>query len=352
MQGSSRFEEMKGEYTMDFKSLPKIELHLHLDCSLSYSVVQALAPSITREEFQRNFIAPAKCTNLADFLTRAPKSIALMQTAEQLRLITFDVFEQLKRDNVLYAELRFAPLLHTEKGLSGEQVVEAVNEATVRASQATGVEARLILCTLRHFSAEQSLHTVQLVERFQGTAVAALDIAGDEAGFPVDAHIPAFQYAIERSIPRTAHTGEASGPQSVWKTLKYLCPSRLGHGVRSIEDPALIDLLRNKHIHLEVCPTSNIQTNIYDTYADHPIGRLYGLGLSLGVNTDARTITNITLTQEYEQLHRFFGWDAEHFLKCNLYALHASFLPEAVKQGLERRLREGYVKDCLHPDLS
>jgi adenosine deaminase len=334
---------MKGEDTMDFRSLPKIELHLHLDCSLSYNVVQAMAPSITREEYQQNFIAPAKCTNLVDFLTRAPRSIALMQTVEQLRLVTFDVFEQLQRDNVLYAEIRFAPLLHTEQGLSGEQVVEAVNEATVRASQATGTEARLILCTLRHFSTEQSLQTVQLVKRFQGTAVAALDIAGDEAGFPIDAHIPAFQYAIEHSIPYTAHAGEASGPQSVWETLRYLHPSRLGHGVRSIEDPALVAHLRNEHIHLEVCPTSNLQTNIYDTYADHPINRLYELGLSLGVNTDARTITNITLTQEYEQLHRFFGWDAEHFLKCNLQALHASFLPQAVKQHLERRLREGYV---------
>jgi adenosine deaminase len=328
---------------MDFKSLPKIELHLHLDCSLSYTVVQAIDPSVTREEYEHNFIAPAKCTSLADFLTRAPKSIALMQTVEQLRLVTFDVFEQLQRDNVLYAEIRFAPLLHTEKGLSAEQVVETVNEATVKASQATGVEARLILCTLRHFSAEQSLQTVQLVERFQGTSVTALDIAGDEAGFPLDTHIPTFQYAIERSIPRTAHAGEARGPQSVWETLRYLHPSRLGHGVRSIEDPVLIDHLQNEQIHLEVCPTSNIQTNIYDTYADHPINRLYELGLSLGVNTDARTITNITLTQEYERLHRFFGWDAEHFLHCNLHALQASFLPEAVKQRLEQRLREDYV---------
>ena len=328
---------------MDFKSLPKIELHLHLDCSLSYTVVQTIDPSITQEEYQHNFIAPAKCTNLADFLTRAPKSIALMQTVEQLRLVTFDVFEQLRRDNVLYAEIRFAPLLHTKNQLSAEHVVEAVNEATLRASQATGVEARLILCTLRHFSAEQSLQTVQLVERFQGTAVAALDIAGDEAGFPIDAHIPAFQYAIEHHIPYTAHAGEASGPQSVWETLKHLRPSRLGHGVRSIEDPTLIDHLRNEHIHLEVCPTSNIQTNIYDTYADHPINRLYELGLSLGVNTDARTITNITLTREYEQLHRLFDWDAEHFLNCNLHALHASFLPEAARQHVEQRLREGYV---------
>jgi len=326
---------------MDCKTLPKVELHLHLDCSLSYAVVSRLNPAITREEYLHDFIAPARCTNLADFLTRAPKSIALMQTEEGLRLVTFDVFEQLQRDNVVYAEIRFAPLLHTEKGLTAENVVEIVEEATAKASQATGIEARLILCTLRHFSAEQSLQTVKLVERFKGTRVAALDIAGDEAGFPLDAHIPAFQYAIQNGIARTAHAGEASGAESVWKTLNLLRPSRIGHGVRSIEDPALIAHLRKEHIHLEVCPTSNLQTNIYDSYADHPINRLYDAGLSLSVNTDARTITDITLAQEYEKLHQGFAWDREHFLQCNLNAMRSSFLPEAAKKRLENRLREG-----------
>ena len=326
---------------MDCKTLPKVELHLHLDCSLSYAVVSRLNPAITQEEYLHDFIAPARCTNLADFLTRAPKSIALMQTEEGLRLVTFDVFEQLQRDNVLYAEIRFAPLLHTEKHLSAENVVEIVEEATARVSRATGIEARLILCTLRHFSAEQSLQTVKLVERFKGTRVAALDIAGDEAGFPLDAHIPAFQYAIQNGIARTAHAGEGSGAESVWETLNLLRPSRIGHGVRSIEDPALIAHLRKEHIHLEVCPTSNLQTNIYDSYADHPINRLYDAGLSLSVNTDARTITDITLAQEYEKLHQVFAWDREHFLQCNLNAMRSSFLPEAVKKRLENRLREG-----------
>src|SRR5436853_125255 len=205
----------EGEH-MDFKSLPKIELHLHLDCSLSYTVVQAIDPSVTREEYEHNFIAPVKCTSLADFLTRAPKSIALMQTVEQLRLVTFDVFEQLQRDNVLYTEIRFAPLLHTEKGLSAEQVVETVNEATVKASQATSVEARLILCTLRHFSAEQSLQTVQLVERFQGTSVTALDIAGDESGFPIAAHIHTFYMAFTSCIQHSSHPGDVLRSQCTY----------------------------------------------------------------------------------------------------------------------------------------
>ncbi len=329
---------------MDFKTLPKVELHLHLDCSLSYAVVSRLDPSVTQDEYQNDFIPPDKCTNLAEVLKRASKSVALMQTEEQLRLVTFDAFEQLQSENVLYAELRFAPLLHTGKGLSAVDVVEIVEAAVSSASQATGVEARLILCTLRHFSAKQSMHTAKLVERFKGTLVAALDIAGDEAGFPLDAHIPAFQFAAQNGIPRTAHAGESRGAESVWETLRELGPSRIGHGVHSIEDPALIEHLRKEHVHLEVCPTSNFRTNAVDTYAEHPIDRLYEAGLPLSVNTDGRTLCNITLVQEYEKLYHVFGWDKPHFLQSNLYAIRAAFLPEAVKERLANQLRDEYAR--------
>ncbi len=128
---------------MDFKSLPKVELHLHFDCSLSYAVVSRLNPSITLEDYRNDFIAPDKCTNLVQVLRRSSNSIALMQTEEQLRLVTYDVFEQLQQENVCYVELRFAPLLHTRKGLSTEEVVEIVDAAADSASQVTGVEARL-----------------------------------------------------------------------------------------------------------------------------------------------------------------------------------------------------------------
>jgi adenosine deaminase len=327
---------------MDFAPLPKIELHLHLDCSLSFEIVSRLNPAVTLAEYQNDFIAPAKCTNLADFLTRAPKGIQLMQTEHELRLVTADMFQQLQRDGVIYAEIRFAPLFHTEKGLSPEQVVEIVESATTQASETTGIEARLILCTLRHFSEEQSLQTAQLVKRFKGTRVAALDIAGDEAGFGIDKHRAAFQFAIDHNLYSTAHAGEAKGPESVWETLKHFRPSRIGHGVRSIEEPDLLAHLKQQNIHLEVCPSCNVQIDIYNTYADHPIDRLYKAGVSVGVNTDARTIVNTTLTQEYERLHQTFGWGKEHFLRCNLNALHAAFLPDLIKQRLERRLVDAY----------
>ncbi len=327
---------------MDFSKLPKVELHLHLDCSLSFAAVSRIDPSITRQEYLRDFNAPAKCTNLTDFFERASKGTALLQTEEHLRLAAFDVFEQLQRDNIIYAEILLVPFMHTLGGLSPEKVVEIVNDAIARVSQETGIEARLILSTLRHYSAKQSLATVKMVERFKDTHVAGIDLGAYEAGFPIFAHIPAFQYALQRGIPRTVHAGEARGAESVWETLSHLHPSRIGHGVRSVEDPTLVEHLRKENIHLELCPTSNIQINLYNTYADHPIDNFYKWGLSIGINTDTRTIANVTLTQEYEKLHTVFGWDQQHFLNCNLHAIHASFLPEEVKQRLAQQVHTDY----------
>jgi adenosine deaminase len=327
---------------MDFDTLPKVELHLHLDCSLSFAAVSRIDPSVTLQAYQQDFNAPAKCRDLAEFFKRARKGTALMQTAEHLRIVTFDVFEQLRRDNILYVEILLVPFMHISQGLSAENVVEVVNDAVAKASQETGIEAGIILSTLRHYSAKQSLETVKLVERFQKTHVIGIDLGAYEAGYPLFAHIPAFQYAAQKGIPRTVHAGEARGAESVWETLKQLRPSRIGHGVRSIEDPILMEHLRKERIHLEVCPTSNVQVDIYDTYAHHPINTFYQSGLSVSVNTDTRMIANVTLTREYEKLHQVFGWDKQHFLQCNLNAIHAAFVSDNLKQRLEKRLRAGY----------
>ena len=327
---------------MDFSALPKIELHFHLDCSLSFAAVSSIDPTVTLEVYQQDFNAPEKFANLADFFSRAPKGTALMQNEEQLRLVTFDVFEQLRRDNIIYVEILLVPYMHTQQGLSVENVVEIVDDAVEKASLNTGIEARIVLSTLRHYSTLQSLTTVKLVERFRGKHVGGIDLGAYEAGYPIFAHIPAFQYAEQQGIPRTVHAGEARGPDSVWETLKNLRPSRIGHGVRSIEDPMLIDHLRRERIHLEVCPTSNVQIDLFDTYAHHPINTFYEEGLSVSVNTDTRTIANVTLTQEYEKLHTAFGWDKQRFLRCNLDALSAAFLPDDVKAQLEKRIRAEY----------
>lgn len=328
---------------MVFQALPKVELHLHLDCSLSYDVVRRLDPTVTEEIYRRDFVGPAKCRDLAEFLTVAPREIALMQSEEALRLVVADLFEQLQRDHVIYAEIRFAPLLHMEKGLSAREVVEIVEAATTQARYTSEVEARLLLCTLRHFSAQESMQTVRLVEQFRGTSVAGFDIAGGEANFPLAPHVAAFEYAREHGLFFTAHAGEACGAESVWETLRILGPSRIGHGVRSIEDAELVEHLKRERVHLEVCPTSNVQTNICEIYKDHPIDQLYRRGVALNVNTDTRTISNVTLTQEYERLHAYFGWDKEHFLRCNLQAIAAAFLAEDEKKKVEQRFRDAFA---------
>jgi len=328
---------------MDLRPLPKVELHLHLDCSLSYKAVSRLAPGVTLAEYKRDYVAPARCTNLAEFLSRSHMGFDLMQSEESLRLVTEDVFEQLAADGVVYAEIRFAPLLHTLNGLAPECVVEIVERAIDEQSRATGIEACAILCTLRHFSAGESMATAELVERFRGSRVAALDLAGDEAGFPLDAHVAAYRYSRDHGLQRTAHAGEACGPESVWETLRLLDPQRIGHGTRSHEDESLVAHLRARGVHLELCPSSNVQIiPSIESWRDHPIDKLYRAGVSLSVSTDSRMLTPATLTGEYEGLQRTFGWSAQDFLNANLMGIDAAFVEAPVKERIRKRLTESY----------
>jgi adenosine deaminase len=319
----------------------KVELHLHLDCAASYGAVAALEPGTTFAEYRRDFVGPARYADLADFLTRPRRIVALMQDRRGLRLITEDLFDQLARDGVAYAEIRFAPYQHVQAGLRVEQVVAEVERSAAAAAAATGIDARLILCTLRHFPAAQSMRTAELVREFEGSLVAGLDIAGDEAGFPLDAHQEAFRWAREQGLALTAHAGESAGAASVWETLRLLRPTRIGHGVRSIEDPALVEHLRQQGIHLEVCPSSNVVVNVVERYQDHPVDRLYRAGVRLGISTDVRTMIDTTLSGEYERLRRSFGWREEDFRRCNQAALEAAFAPQAVKERVAGRLGIG-----------
>ncbi|MEM6381018.1 MAG: adenosine deaminase, partial [Bacteroidota bacterium] len=289
------------------------------------------------------FIAPAKCHDLADYLTHATNHIKLMQTETALRLVTLDLLDQLQADYVIYSEIRFAPLEHTRNGLSPEKVVEVVNRALAEGSEKTGVKAGLILCTLRHYSEAKSIETVKLVKAFQGSHVVGFDIAADEAGFPIDEHKKAFDFANKNELNITAHAGEAKGAESVWETIENFHPKRIGHGVRSIEDPKLVEFLRKNSIHLEVCPTSNIQTDVVNQMSDHPVNQIYKADISIGINTDARAISNTTLTQEYQKLNQSFNWQLEHFKSCNLQALKHAFVDEQTKQELREIIMTTYV---------
>ncbi|MDZ7757061.1 adenosine deaminase [Rhodohalobacter sp.] len=326
----------------NFTAQPKIELHLHLDCSLSYNVVKVLDPSISEKQYRDEFMASVNCRDLNDYIAKAGRAIDLMQSRDALRLVTLDLFDQLKNDNVIYAEIRFAPLEHTREGLTPEQIVSAVNKATEEGVQRTGIEAGVILCTLRHYSEEESLSTVKLCEKFSNTRVVGFDIAADEAGYPVDNHVKAFEYAHSQNIPCTAHAGEACGSDSVWETLQEFKPSRIGHGVRSVEDPKLIEHLKNHQIHLEVCPTSNTLTKVVSNLEDHPVDQIYRSGVSMSINTDGRTISNVTLKDEYESLHQIFNWTKDHLLKCNLEAIEHAFIGDEMKDALRTKILDGW----------
>ena len=327
---------------MDYSSFPKVELHLHLDCSLSFDVVQKLDDSISIEQYERDFIASPKCTDLVEYIACASSAINLMQSTEALEMVTIDLVEQLVVDNVWYAEIRFAPLEHIREGLSPEEVIESVLSGINNAPSANSVNIKVILCTLRHYSEEKSMLTVKLVDKFKGTRVVGFDIASDEAGYPVDNHVSAFQYALKHQIHCTAHAGEAKGAESVWETLEKFSPSRIGHGVRSVEDRKLVSHLKENNIHLEICPTSNVQTNTVESLEVHPVDQLYKSGVSLSINTDARTISNTSLQREYTLLKDHFNWESNHFIHCNLQAVQHAFLPEEEKKDLMNRLVQAY----------
>lgn len=327
---------------MDYSSLPKVELHLHLDCSVSYKVARALQPGLSKKEYEEAFIAPPKCKDLADFLKRAVRGFELLQSRPALRMATLDLLEQLTAEKVIYAEIRFAPLLHTKGGLSEEAVVETVLEALEEAQGIHGVQAGLILCTLRRFSGAQSMATAHLAARYHGQGVVGFDIAGDEANFELAPHIPAFRYVHGKGIPATAHAGEARGPESVLQSIKHLHLSRIGHGVRITEDQRAMDQVQEAGLHLEICPTSNIQTDIYPALAAHPIQHLLRQGFPLSINTDGRTLVGVSLSEEYQRIANAFHWPPEDYLLTLEAAVSAAFTTAAIKAELRDRIRSAW----------
>lgn len=319
--------------------LPRIELHTHLDCAPSLRAIRSLRPETTGRDYLARFRAPPKCRDLAEFLSAIEAVLGLLQSGGALGLVARDLGQQLTVDGVAYAEVRFAPLLHGRAGLHPEAAVEAVLEGLKDA----GLPIGLILCTLRHFSTEQGLQTLDLARRYQGQGVVALDLAGDEAGFPLDAHVPVFAAARAAGVPCIAHAGEAAGAESVLETLRQLQPCRIGHGVRAIEDPRAVEAVIAAGAHLEVCPSVNLQIGIFPDMASHSVARLRQAGVSVGINTDARLTAGTTLTQEYRALEAAFGWGRADFTDVNRAALAASFAPDGLKRRLDRQLSDTAV---------
>ena len=327
---------------MTYISLPKIELHIHLDCSLSYNVVKKLRPETTIQDYNQNFKAGKSCSSLKHYIKCADNAISLMQTKESLELVMEDFFDQLTKDNVIYCEIRFAPLLHIEESLSSSEVVDILCNKMNTLSKETGIITGLILCTLRHYSESQSMETVKLVNEFYDHGVVGFDLAADEAGYPLDHHISAFEYAHKHKLNCTAHAGEAKGAESVWETINKLKTKRIGHGVRSIEDDKLIDYLLENNYHLEVCPTSNIKTKTFESLKEHPIDKLFKRNVSLSINSDGRTISDVNLNEEYHKLSDLFGWSIKQIMQCNLNAIDHAFTSNINKVFLRQKINRAY----------
>ncbi len=319
-----------------------IDLHLHLDGSLSVKSVKELAAMQNieipekEEELLKLLRVNEDCRDLTEYLEKFAFPGMLLQTKEAIALSVYNLQEELKEQGLIHAEIRFAPQLHTHKGLTQTEVVEAAIEGLNKSD----FSAQLILCCMRgNDNHEENIETVKVAKEFLGKGVCSIDIAGAEALFPTENFGDLFALAKELEIPYTIHAGEAAGPESVYKALEY-GTKRLGHGVRSLEDPALIEKIVKENITLEVCPTSNLHTCMFPAIEDYPIRKLMDAGVRVCVNTDNMTVSNVTLDSEMRKLTAAFDLTDEEIKSFARNAVFACFADEATKKELLEKIEK------------
>jgi adenosine deaminase len=326
----------------ELRSWPKVELHNHLDAGLRVATVADIGRDMglpLPASLESALVAPEVCADLADLLSRIHLAVDVMQRPQDLARVAEEHVADLAADGVVYAEVRFAPQLHTRQGLGLQQIVDAVAGGLRRAGERHGVQTGLILCCLRHESPAQSRAVAELAvaNRHQ---VCALDLAGDEAAFPAaEPHREAFAIAREGGLRRTVHAGENGGAGCIREALDVLAAERIGHGARVVEDERLVDRVTAAAVALEMCPRSNVQTRAVPSLAGHPIDRLLRRGARVTVSTDGRTTCGTTLTDEFARLGGQFGWGRAEFDACQRNAAAAAFLDEAGRALLIRRLQ-------------
>lgn len=308
--------------------MKKIELHLHLDGSINVSYASRLVGRDVSD-----MMVGDNCKNLKEYLDKFQLPIELLQEEDKIEEFCYLLGKDLENDDVIYAEVRFCPLFHVEK-LSVDQVVLAILRGFRRVSS---VKINLIFCMIRNFSFEDNLKIIQLTKKYLGNGVCGIDLAGDEAGYKTENFRPLFEMIREKEIPFTIHAGEADSCDSVDLAIEFGA-RRIGHGVRSIESMKTIHKLVQKRIFLEVCPTSNINTNVYSNILDHPIHKLVELGVLVTINTDNRTVSNTNLTKEYKLIKDAFGFTDEDLLSFNLNAIEAAFISDEEKDLLREKI--------------
>jgi adenosine deaminase len=329
----------------EIRRAPKVLLHDHLDGGLRPATIVALAadlgyrdlPTDDPAELAEWFRQVADSGSLERYLESFRHTVAVMQARAGLARVAAECAADLAADGVVYAEVRFAPELHTERGLSMDQVVEAVLEGFAAGAASAGIRIGVLLTAIRH--AARSMEIAELAVKYRDAGVAGFDIAGPEAGYPPTRHLDAFEYLQRENAHFTIHAGEGFGLPSIWQAIQWCGADRLGHGVRIIDDivagqdgsvPKLGRLaayVRDKRIPLEMCPTSNVHTGAATSIAEHPIGLLRRLYFRVTVNTDNRLMSATSLSREFSALVAAFGygWDDLQWFTVN--AMKSAFLP-------------------------
>lgn len=317
-----------------------VDIHLHLDGAISpesakqLAELQGIAIPESEEELLSLLRVMEKCGNLREFLERFTFPCLLLQTVPGIRMAVKNLLNELKAQGVLYAEVRFSPQKCTDRGLTQEEAVLAAIDGMREA----GTDANLILCCMRgDGNHAENVETIRLAEKYLGRGVAAADLAGSEAQYPNADYADIFAMADRKGIPYTLHAGEAAGPESIWKAIE-MGARRIGHGVRAVEDAALLRELEKRQIPLELCPTSNLDTAVFSDIREWPLRQLMEAGVKITINTDDPAIEGTTIKEEYRKLIGAFGIGKEEVKTFLKNAVSASFADDALKQKLLEKI--------------
>lgn len=330
---------------MNFSIMPKIELHCHLDGSVRPETIIDIAksegislPSFDKEEIKEELIAPLDCESLDGYLKRFCIPNLEMQSKENIKRISFELFEDAAKENVKYMEVRFAPLLHTQKGLSVEEVIQSVIEGMREAEEQFDIKGNIILSCMRTMSVESAFEVVEKGKAFLGEGVVAIDLcASEEEGF-CGKFIEPIALAREFGYRVTIHAGETGIGQNVLEAIEWLGAERIGHGVFIKDCEKAYRLVKEKQVVLELCPTSNVQTKAVNQFSEHPISDFHRDGIKVTVNTDNRTVSDTTMAKECDIVSNEFAMNAEDYKQIYMNSVEAAFADEGTKEKLKKYL--------------
>lgn len=332
------------------KKLPKVELHCHLDGSIRPDTLRKIAETQgislpeNDEQFLELLIAPEQTKDLAEYLERFSIVLTCLQTEEALRTAALDVISQAAAESISYIEIRFAPSLHTKQGLSLPQVVTAVLEGLQQGQDLYGVQSNALLCGMRHEELTAIEKIVHLADQFKASGVVGFDLAGNEADFPPYTFEEVLALVSKLTIPLTLHAGECGCGKNVIDAVQ-LGATRIGHGIALKETPEFIDQMKERNVLLELCPTSNFQTKTVTSVEDYPFRLFQAAGINLCINTDNRTVSNTTLTDEFMKLHNWYGLTYQEMEQLTHQAIDGAFLSAKQKESLHQQISHQYTED-------